>query len=323
MAGSVTGRRGRLAVALIVLGSLLTPVAIASTWTRTVLNDTEAVVTRLAPLAGDPLVQEYLTAQVTTAIQQRLDVSSMVDPVFDGLTDLLAERPVARRALAGLRQLAADGIQAVVESGVAEIVASDRFAGAWREVVRISHRQTILALSGDPEALLAIDSEGVVLRLAPLVELARSGLLTRGVLFADRIPVTDRTIELASGESLGQVQAGYRGLVTAGAWLGPLVVVLLVSAVLVAKDRVRAAVRAAAGLGGGALAVLAGSRVALSMLVRDVPDTGLPEELTRLLYDTLTSGLTDLALAALLLAVTAGALAWVFGWFVRPTQSTG
>ena len=124
--------RGRslLAVALIVLGSVLGPVAIATSWSRVVLSDTDAFVATYAPLAKDRQVREFLTSEISGAIEERLDVEDLVGQVFDGLKQLL---PGSRGQLAldVLSQPAVDGFKSMIREAVSRVVESDAFAQGW------------------------------------------------------------------------------------------------------------------------------------------------------------------------------------------------
>src|SRR4051812_42832821 len=66
-------RRGRgrgrtvASVALVVIGLIIAPVAVAANWTQSQLADTEAFVETFSPLAKDPAVQAFVIDEVMTA----------------------------------------------------------------------------------------------------------------------------------------------------------------------------------------------------------------------------------------------------------------
>lgn len=316
-----TGRRGRavLATVLIVLGSLLAPVAIVSSWTKVVISDTDAVVATLAPLAKDPRVQAYVGDQVISAIERQIDIDGLVGQVFDGLAGAIQGQPQAQGALRILQQPAAAGIRSVIDNAVTQVVSSEAFVQAWQESLRVSHGQAIAVLQGDPEAALTATSAGLGLRLAPVIERVKAALSDRGFLLADRIPVIDRTIVLVPTESLVHAQLAYRAAVLAGVWLALAVVVLLAGGVLAATRRIRAAVWASVGLGLGAGSVLAGVAIGRIIAQLTIPVTTVPNDVLQLFYDTATAGLNELATTTLLLAAIVGVTAWLAGPFA-PAQ---
>lgn len=317
--GSTRSRRGRAALAtvLIVLAALLTPVALAASWSRAVLSDTDAVVATLAPLAQDTRLQVYLADQVSGVLQQRVDTDAMVNRAFDGLAAELEDRPRAQGALNALRQPAADGVRAALENAVTEAVASDTFAQAWQQALRISHAQAVAVLQGDPDRALTVESEGLGLRLGPLVARVQQQLVERGFDFLARIPPIERTVVLVESEYLVRVQAVYGGAVAAGAWLPWVAAALLGGGVLVAVRRRRATVWAALGLGAGALAVLAAVAYGRASAQANVPAATMPPDVLQLFYDTLLGGLREPALATLLLAAVVGAAAAAAAWRSR------
>lgn len=307
--------RGALAVVLIVLGALLAPVAIVSSWSRVVLSDTEAVVATLAPLAKDPQLQDYIAGQVNAAIEESFDIDAMVDQVFSGLTEALPDRPLVQTGLDALRRIAADGVRSAIDAAVTRVVTADAFAEVWRRSLELSHAQATALLEGDPDAMLAIADDGLALRLGPVIERVRDTLVEEGYSLFALVPEVDRTIVLVPTQSLVKVQLAYRSALVAGHWLGLVSALLLAGGVLVSRRRARALVWAAVGLGLGALVVVVG--VALGRIVAqiNVPPAVMPTALVVTLYDASAAALAELGVAALLLAVVVGGSAWLFGPF--------
>ncbi|MBK8446019.1 MAG: hypothetical protein IPL41_04800 [Micropruina sp.] len=311
--------RAILSVVLIVLGSLLTPVAIASGWAKVVISDTDNFVATYAPLVAEPKVQAYLTDQVTTTIEQQLGLDQLVDDVIDGLVETV-QRPVAQRALEALRQPATAGLRAAIEATASRVITSPAFAQVWQESLRVSHSQAVAALSGDPQAWTEINSEGLGLRLGPLIQKVKDILVEQGFALAERIPATERTIVLIRSESIALVQLSYRIAYVAGGWLGPVAIALLLGGVFAAVRRHLAAVWAAVGTGLGALVVIAAVAIGRMVAQVSVPPSTMPNDVLLLLFDTVGSGLTDLAAAVLMLATAVGLIAWFTGPFRGATN---
>ena len=59
-------------IVLLVLAALLVPVAVIATWTARTVTDTDAFVSRVAPVAATPevqaLIEQEMTEQITTAV---------------------------------------------------------------------------------------------------------------------------------------------------------------------------------------------------------------------------------------------------------------
>lgn len=148
---TVRWQRGRhvIAVVLIVLASLLSPLAIVSGWAQGPLKNSEAFAASLGGLARDPQVQGYITDEVVAAISEQVDIDGLVDEVVNGLSDVIT-RPASRTALNLLRQTAVDGVNSAVRSATASVVTSEAFARAWEESLLVSHSHAVALLSGDP-----------------------------------------------------------------------------------------------------------------------------------------------------------------------------
>ncbi|HEY6801559.1 MAG TPA: hypothetical protein VI121_13000, partial [Agromyces sp.] len=163
-------RWGRTAVAvvLVVVGLLLAPVATISAWARLQLVDTDRFVATFAPLASDPEVQDYVGDQVTAAIEEQVDIPTLTSDLFDGLGQLDLP-PRAQSALELLEGPATQGLQSLVSGVVDRVVESPAFADVWATALRVSHRQFVAAVQGDPGAALAIGGDGsIAVQLGPV-----------------------------------------------------------------------------------------------------------------------------------------------------------
>ena len=128
-AGPKTRGRGWtvLAATLIILGLMLAPIAVVSGWMKNQLTDTEMFVSTFAPLAEDPAVQAFVADKVSTVIEEKIDIPSLMDDVFNGIRQLdLPPRAIA--ALGLLEGPATEGLQSLLDSTVQKVVSSDQFA---------------------------------------------------------------------------------------------------------------------------------------------------------------------------------------------------
>lgn len=311
-------RPGRtvLAGVLILIGALLTPLSIAATWFTSSVANTDSFVAAYAPLVKDPQVQAFLTDQVSSAIDSRIDIESLVDELIAALSEK-AERPTSRAALAALRQPMIAGIRSTISSATAKVVASDEFGKAWEASLRSAHTEFTGALAGDPDTALTISRNGLGLQLAPMIAKVRDALIAQGYTFASRIPVIDRTVVVVHSDSLIAVQVGYRAVLIASYWLGPVTLALLAAGVLVSRRRALATIWAGAGLGLGATVVLGAEAILRLAAQVKVP---VPIDVLLVLYDATFVPLREIALAPLALAVvviTIACLTGPFAWSVK------
>lgn len=313
--------RGTLAVVLLVLGGLLTPVSIVAGWARVVLTDTPAVTAALAPLAADPGVQEFLAAQVAGAINERVDVDSIIDGLVGGLAEAVPSR-AARAALQALRQSAVEGVRGSIDRAVAGMVESAAFTNLWEQSVRISHQELTAALAGDPDANLTIDEAGLGLQLGLIINQVRDRLIAQGHSYLRLVPDIDKTVVLIpTGQLLG-AQTAYQGAVAVGGWLWAVALGLLLAGVLVARRRLRALGWAMVSAGVGAALLLLGMGLGRQLLLNQVPAEVASPAVVELFHHTLTSGLANSAWLVLGVAVV-GLLGVLVGlradtWRLRP-----
>lgn len=314
--------RGRTvaAVALVVIGLLLAPVAVVSAWARLQLIDTDRFVATFAPLAEDPDVQAFIATEVTTAIDDEVDIPSLTKDVFDGIRSLDLP-PRADDALGLLEGPAAEGITRLVATAVDRIVASDAFAEIWAAALRASHRQFTAALQGDPDAALAIGPNGTLsIQLGPVIEAVKQRLEDQGIGIASAIPVIEKSVVIATSDSLTLVQTVYALAVAVGTWLPFVVLLLLAAGVLVAKRRSAALVWTAGGLALTMLLTLAGFGTARLFFVGTVSPSIMPAAAAESIYGGLTDLMVSTIAAIIVLAIAVALIAWLSGpW--RPARA--
>jgi hypothetical protein len=307
--------RGRTAgaIALVLIGLLLAPVAVVSAWARLQLVDTDRFVATFAPLAEDPAVQAYLADEVTTAIEERVDIDGLTRDVFDGIASLDLP-PRAQDALGLLEGPAAEGLRTLVGRAVDRVIASPAFADVWATTLRVSHTQFVAALQGDPDAALAIGDDGTLsIQLGPVIEAVKERLAENGVGFASAIPVISRSVVVAQVDSLVLVQTIYALAVAAGTWLPWVVLALLAGGVLLAKRRSVALAWTAAGLAVTMLLMLAGFGTARLYFVGTVSPSIMPRNAAESIYGGLTELMLSTITALIVLSVSIALIAWLSG----------
>jgi hypothetical protein len=314
-------RRSRavLASALILVGVLLAPVAVVTSWATWTLTDTDRFVATYAPLSGSPEVRAYVVDRTMEAVDAEVDIDGLTQQLTDGLI-ALGTGPRATVALQTLRSTAADGLRSLIRDGVTDVVSSDQFDAAWAESLRLAHGQLIATLANDPAAVAAVSEDGALgIPLGPIVDRVKARLVDRGITVVDRIPPVNRTVVLVQSDQLPRLQLAYGIVVAVGTWLPWLVLALLTGGVLVAHRRPRALVLAAGGFtfAMALLAVMvAAGRIAL---VAAVPASLLPSSVSGLFYDAATDGMASTAVAAAVLGLAVVAVGWLTGPFRIPS----
>ncbi|GAA1056093.1 hypothetical protein GCM10017608_12510 [Agromyces luteolus] len=308
-------RRGRTvaAVVLVVVGLLLAPVAVISAWARAELVDTDRFVATFGPLADDPDVQAFLADEVTTAIEQQVDIPQLTSDLFDGIRTLDLP-PRAEDALSLLEVPAAQGLSALLSSTIDGFIASEAFANVWDAALRASHTQFVAALQGDPEAMLQIGGDGTLsVQLGPIIEAVKDRLSEQGVGFAAAIPVIEGSVQIAQADSLVLVQTVYALAVGVGTWLPLITLLILAAGVVVAKRRSVALAWTAGGFALVMLLTLAGFGTGRIFFVGTVSPTIMTRGAAEAIFGGLTELMVSTITALTVLSIALAIIAWLSG----------
>lgn len=260
---------------LVVVATVLAPLAIASTWVSARVDDRREYVDTVAPLADDPAVRRV-----------------MADAAAAGAVRALQERLPVRLPSA---------VEDWARAAATTVVESPDFPEFWRKANEDVHRD-VIAILEDPGA----DQTGfVTVDAAPLLAQVLLNLEDRGIPVAllPELPLEVRVLERAKVAEGGPA---YRATHGASRWLPPLWLGLVALAVLLARGwrgRLRTAGVALLGLALGAGVVLLAVDPVTDLVVDRAEVDG--QELVRIMLDAVLGSLTPWA-RTFLLAVPAG-----------------
>lgn len=316
VAGEPPGSRWRafFSALCIVLASLLVPVSIVAAWARVELVDETRFVETFAPLADDPQVQALVAQEVTSAIDESLNLETVVNDLFDGIQQLDLP-PRALAALDLLRSPAAQGVQNLVDTTVTRLVQSEAFADVWETALRASHRSLqAVASGGTASGAVVITGEGEIgIQLGPIIAEVKERLVDRGIGIAAQIPEIDRTIVVAQSDSLAVVGTVYNLAVAAGWWTPFLALALFVAGILIARRRSTAVLGTGVGIALGAASLTIALGAAGSVLALSGPNLGVPAGALASMYEQITGAMRDTAVVLTLLGVVVAVIAWMSG----------
>ena len=314
-AAPARGGRARtaLAVILLIVASLLAPVAVVSTWVRAELVDTDRFVAGLAPLAEKPAVQAYIADEVVRAIEESVDIPAIVHDAVSGL-DALDLPPKATSAIGMLEGPAVQGINSMIRTTVDRLVASPQFAKVWEVALRETHSRAIAVIQGDPNAVVQLAEDGTLsIELGTIIAEVKQMLVAQGVDLARLIPAIDRSVPLVTSDSLVAVRTSYGFATAIGYWLPWIVLGLLVAGVAVARNRVRAAAGAGIGLAICLTLLAAGIGTGRLFFVATVSPAFMPVATAEALFGQVTENMSAIILALIVLSVLIAVGAWAFG----------
>lgn len=319
--------RGRgwtvLASTLIILGLVLSPIAVVSGWMKNQLTDTDMFVATFAPLAEDPAVQAFVADKVVTVIEEKINIPSLMDDVFTGIRQLdLPPRAIA--ALGLLQGPATEGLQSLLDSTVQKVVSSDQFATIWAASLRATHERGTRILQGDPDTVVSLSGTGELgIEIGPIIAEVKERLLQRGMAWASQIPAIDRTIVIATSSSFVTAQVAYTVAVATGTWLPWVAIGLLVVGVLVARRRVIALIWTGAAFGVSMLILSAGLGIGQLFFISTVSPSIIPADAAEVMYDQVVERMAATSKALAVMGLAIALVAWFSSSLNLPTKVRG
>ncbi|MGW3336671.1 hypothetical protein ACWDCL_04190 [Streptomyces sp. NPDC001009] len=298
--------RSACAALLIVLGCLLAPLSLVAAWTADLADDTDRYVATVAPLAGDPAVQDAAADRITSALMSHLDLADLLKDVAP------ADRPLIEKGLGLLGGSLEDALSGFVRDKAREVVASETFARFWTEANRRLHTTVDKALTGSGGGAVRIEGDAVTVDLAPVIEQVKDKLADSGLKAAEKIPDVHTDFTVLRTEKVADLQSYFRLLQLAGVWLPVVAALLLVAGVLLAVRRRRALVAAALGFAFTALLLGLGLTVFRAFYLDALP-ASVSQPAAGAVYDTLVRFLRTAVRAVIALGVVLALAAWLSG----------
>jgi hypothetical protein len=301
-----TARRGRgrraAVVGLLILGCGLAALSVVAIWLRVTLLDTDRYVNTVAPIAAQPAVQQAVADKLDTAINQKIDFSSLAQQVLPDRADVLG--PVIET-----------GVQGFIRTRIDDFTRSQRFQDLWVEANRRAHTRLTELLVGGRSKRLVLDDDTVYLDLSPVVERIKTGLQERGLTrIAAAIPPTvDGRIELVQSSALVRAQKGVKLLKAVAILLPILAVLCLAGSIFLSRPRRRGLLHAAIGVALSMLLLVAALGIARSAYLDALGQGALPRDAASDIFDALVTFLRNGLRIVTLVAVALALLAFIFG----------
>jgi len=297
-----------LSVTLLVLGCVLTPVAITAKWASTMVSDQDAYLAAVEPLATDPVIVSALENRVSSAIDEQITKLQLADKIGDELQSLGLPPKLATLATGYLATFRAD-ITDAIHNMVNELVTSPKFAELWNAANAKAHETFVTAMQGgydqDLDKLHSIN-----LDLTQGVSAVKAKLASAGVSWANQIPDVPVVFNLTGQADLQQIARYYNLINTLGTWLPWIVGLLLLASILIAPSRLTGLARAGFWVLMSLLVLVIGLSVGKSWLVSQSP---LQPQVTQAFTQQLLIGMRDEIRALAFVAAVIAVAAWLFG----------
>ena len=303
----VSKHRGRAiaSIALIVVGSLLLPLAGITVWVRNLVLDSSRYVDTMAPLSKDPAIREAVAQRVAVTVVDALDVDQRARDALPTRAKFLAA-PIAA------------GAQQLVHGATVKVLESDAFPKIWEFANRSAHDQIVAALTGRKGKAVTTDSGKVVLNLGPLAQEVATKLGDLGIGVPKNVDVSriDTRFVLIASDDLASVQS-YARLLDRLAWILPLLTLLLYAAAVFVGPRRRVALmRVGFGITVAMVVGLLGYGFARTTYLDGLPPSVESTAAAAAIFDTVTRFM-ERGLRALLVL---GLLVWIAAWLAGPSR---
>jgi hypothetical protein len=312
-----SGRRGARAwrwagsVVVLLLAATLGSLAVAATYVRSEVLNTNTYVATVAPLATEPAVRDAVAHRLADEIVTRADVA--------GLARQLADQLTTRGAPSQLTQLVGplvSGLNSLLYHQIYGLLGTKRFQTVWEDINRNAHQGLVTVLTGQQGQVVKSQGNTVTLDIGALLSVAKQQLVAQGLTIVQRVPDVSISYTLLESDQLPKIRRYTTILNTLGVWLPWLAAAALVAGVLIAPNRRRGLILAAALVFAEAVIFLAGLSVARMYYLDHLPSTvGSPDAVAEV-YDTVLRFLVS-ALEALLAAT---AVAIVAAWLAGPSR---
>lgn len=306
--------RSTIAVLLIVVTAVTTPLAAQLAWFRTSVLDADRFVATAAELRNDPDVQTAVVQASTQAIMTGLDIEGRTRGGLGDLAELAGLPPRTSELLPSLAGPIALAVEEFVANQVTRVVESDQFAQLWERSLRAAHGQLIAVLRADESSLTALEDGWLSLRIGTVVDAARDRLIANGFSIARFIPDSQATLRLAqlSPQTVDAARTAYWWLQNGPLVASSIAVLALLGALLVAHHRPRALRWAGLAILATGLLTAIGVRVGRGALASDLTGALESEAATRV-ADVLLSGAQTSAWAVAAGGVLIAATGFVLG----------
>lgn len=262
-----------LAAFAVVLATLLVPVAVASTWLSLRIDDTEAYVDTVAPLADDPQLRDALAEEVATAAVGTLE-----------------ERVPAA--------LLPDSLDTAARASAQQVVDNEGFPEFWRKANAKAHKEFLAIVHERDEGVVA--DGWVFIDIGPLLDQVLADFAADLSVTID-LPSQSVLVPLVPESKLEQARGGYQVLDFLSFWAPLLWIGLVGLAVLLApgwRGRLRAGAACALGAAVGGVLVLLLTGPTTDLVVDQVDPQ--KQDLARLVVEVVIGSLDDVALSVVI-----------------------
>ncbi|MGI9646032.1 MAG: hypothetical protein ACR2O6_12055 [Ilumatobacteraceae bacterium] len=301
--------RGLWAIVLVVIGSLLLPFAVTTTWMRTEVVSTSGFVETAGPLADDPAIQEAIATRVSDVLAEELEIEEAVAELLPSQAEALAP-------------LIASGANEVIDTVALEVAQSAVFAQLWREALEVTHRAALAVLAGRDDGAIQVDGGTIFVPIGEIVvEVATRVGEQIGIDLVGLLPegIEDQRYVIAQSDELESI-SGLLETLDRLAWLTVLFsLAALIAAVFVAPTRSRGVLWVGVGLATAMFFTRLGLALARNVYEDGLSGSALDVDAGLAFYDIMLRFL----MRALRVVFIVGVVMILAGWLTGSGKTAG
>jgi hypothetical protein len=285
---------------VLVLACLLAVVSVLVVFVRNEALNTDAYVSTVAPLADDPAIQLAVANRIANTLLDQVDVQAQVSKALPTKAGFLAG-PIA------------SGVDATVHQLTLRFTQSSAFSQLWSQANRIAHQQVVALLTDTGTGAVSAKQGTVTLNLGTVANRVKTVLVAQGLTIFNKVPtLTGPTLVLFKSTQLAKAQAGVRALNRLAVLLPILTVLAFAGSVLLARNRRRGLVRAAAGLGVSMAVLLVAFDIGRNQYLHSLP-ASVSTAAAADAYDIMVANLLSVVRGILFAGVIAAVITVAFG----------
>ena len=313
---------------LLILATILTPVAIVAAYIRAEVTDSGRYIATIKPLSTDPAIQNYVATTATNQLFANVDVNSYVSQALPPQGQVLVG-PIT------------SGMKSFVNSATLKVVQSSQFQTVWIQANTAAHQALNKLLTGQGKGVTISSDGSVTLNLAVVAEQVKAQLEQTGIGLFSKIPAdkVSGSVTIFKSKGLYRARRVVQAIDRLGFILPIVVIVFFALAILLSLDRRRGFMWASGGLLLGTAIVAIGLALARAAYL-DAVVGSMPRDAAASFWDimlrflrTSNRNVALVALIALVVALIAGSARAEVGiragigravaWLGRRADATG
>jgi hypothetical protein len=298
--------RGVIAWILVVLASLLIPIAVMAGWAIRTITDTNQYVATMAPLARNEVIVNHLANKATDALFSTHTVRDKVT----------AELPPKAKPIV---TPIVNTVHDYVHNVALKVFESPKFGQLWDTLNRHTHQAVVDVLTGKQSAAAQRIEQGgaIVLKVTPALNMIADQLNARGITVFNPVKtITNQSGVYVTVVSKDQVSkfSGFFNLVVKLRWIIPVVALVLAAiGIAIAVNRRKTLLRMAIGVGLVTLLFLAALSLGRVTFLNTASSHHLDTGVAAAVWDTLLRFLKTSLRWTLVATLLAAFAAWVAG----------